>query len=140
MNTIGSIARVRTPQSAGLVNGDGSPVAPFRAARLDPETPFYVVGEDGRVLYIRLLAGKDAQSLAAIRRQDLDIVRSRGPTCSSPDQPGPPHLGLEAACRRNPSDGPAVEFGVGLLVAEVSGPLEDDEPARSRTGPRSCPT
>jgi len=79
LSTIGSIARVRTTQAAGLLNFDGSPVAPFRSARLKPDTEFLVEGEDGRVIYIRLLGGKDARKLAAIPRQDLDIVRRQIP-------------------------------------------------------------
>ena len=74
MYHIGTVARVRSPQAAGLLNDDGSLASPIQTARITPEIQFLLEGAWDKLLYVRLLEGKHAQRLAAIPRQDLEIV------------------------------------------------------------------
>jgi hypothetical protein len=77
LSDIGSIARVRNPQVAGLLTEEGLPTCPFQSTRLTPETPFFIEGRRGKALYIRLLGGKHDRRLAAISGQDLEVVQAR---------------------------------------------------------------
>ena len=77
MNDIGSVARVRSPQAVALLTDSGSPTIPFQSVRLTSEVPFLVEGELDKSLIIRLLSGKHKHRLAAISRQDLDVVQQR---------------------------------------------------------------
>ena len=74
MYAIGSVARVRSTQAAGLLNEDGSLVSPIQTTRLTPEIPFVLEGAWDKLLYVRLMEGRHTQRLAAIPRQDLDVV------------------------------------------------------------------
>lgn len=74
MYAIGSVARVRSPQVAGLLNEDGSLACPIQTIRITPEIPLLLEGAWDRLLYVRLMEGKHAQRLAAIPRQDLVVL------------------------------------------------------------------
>lgn len=73
LNEIGSIARVRYPRVAGLLTEDGCPMSPFQSVRLTTETPFLIEGRGNTALFVRLLAGKHENRLAALSQKDLDL-------------------------------------------------------------------
>ena len=74
MYPIGTVARARNAQAAGLLNDDGSLVSPLQTTRLTPSNRFLIEGAEGKLIYVRLLDGKYTHHLAAIPRQDLDVV------------------------------------------------------------------
>ena len=74
---IGTVARARGAQAAGLLNDDGSLASPLQTTRIVPSQRLLVEGGEGKLIYVRLLDGKHTHRLAAIPRQELEVVGQR---------------------------------------------------------------